>query len=311
MDWLRLREWDFNPTHWVRNALQTTWKALLRLWGRDVMLYVGGVSFFALLAVFPILVIVIGLYGLFATAATAETQAEAFARLMPAAARAMFEGELVRLVHAPRPAMSLQSVFALVIGGYAAHRGFKAMLAGLQFIHGEDKPRGFLSFNFIALLVALAAFGITGVISTIFLGFRLFAQTLDIAPLRGLSWIYSDWTWTSVGMTLGLTLIYRYAMSREPVIWRASILGGVAASVLFLAMSWASAIYVEQIVQLGATYGSVATVVVLLIWLSWNVNAVFFGGALATEVEIALHAYHAATPLPDAPLEGSVSPFEP
>jgi membrane protein len=33
----------------------------------------------------------------------------------------------------------------------------------------------------------------------------------------------------------------------------------------------------------------VATVVVFLIWLSWNVNALFFGGALATEMEIALH----------------------
>ena len=28
--------------------------------------------------------------------------------------------------------------------------------------------------------------------------------------------------------------------------------------------------------------------VIFLIWLSWNVNALFFGGALATEVEIAL-----------------------
>jgi membrane protein len=36
-------------------------------------------------------------------------------------------------------------------------------------------------------------------------------------------------------------------------------------------------------------------VVVFLIWLSWNVNAVFFGGALATEMEIAMEAGH--TPL--------------
>jgi membrane protein len=28
--------------------------------------------------------------------------------------------------------------------------------------------------------------------------------------------------------------------------------------------------------------------VVMLVWLSWNVNAVFFGGALATELELAI-----------------------
>jgi membrane protein len=60
--------------------------------------------------------------------------------------------------------------------------------------------------------------------------------------------------------------------------------------VLCLFASWATAFYVTEIAHLGATYGSIATVVVFLIWLSWNVNAIFFGGALATEVEIAIDA---------------------
>ena len=51
--------------------------------------------------------------------------------------------------------------------------------------------------------------------------------------------------------------------------------------------SWLCAIHVDQIAPLGATYGSVGAVVVLLIWLSWNVNAIFYGGAFATEMEIA------------------------
>ena len=63
--------------------------------------------------------------------------------------------------------------------------------------------------------------------------------------------------------------------------------------------SWATAFYVTQIAHLGATYGSIATVVVFLIWLSWNVNAIFFGGALATEVEIAIDAARHPPPLPD------------
>jgi membrane protein len=86
-----------------------------------------------------------------------------------------------------------------------------------------------------------------------------------------------------------MTLIYRFAMSREPVAWRPSIIGGAAAAALVLLFSWACAVYVDQIAHLGATYGSLTAVVVFLIWLSWNVNAIFFGGALATEVELALH----------------------
>lgn len=287
---LALRE---KTTLWrprVIDALKVLGKALRRLWGRDVMLYVGGVSFFAMLAVFPAVAILIGLYSLIATPEQAQAQAELVAQMMPSGAQALFESELQRLVQAPRPAVSIQSVLALIIGGYASHRGFKAMLAGLSFIHDEDKPRGFVSFNLMALAVLIAAFFLSAVVTALFLAIRVLSAALDLPSLAGINIIFSEWTWTSIGLTIGLSLIYRYAMSREPVIWIASILGGASAALLFVVMSVASAIYVSEIVQLGATYGSIATVVVLLIWLSWNVNAIFFGGALATEIEIALHA---------------------
>lgn len=269
-------------------------RALQRLWGRDVMLFTGGVSFFALLAVFPAIAILIGLYSLLATPQQAAVQAEMFSQLMPAGAGALFEDELKRLVAAPRPAVSLQSGFAVIIGAYATHRGFKALLAGLSFIHDEDKPRGFVSFNFLALLVLVAAFILSGLVTAGFLTLRVLASLLNLRPF-GESILMSEWTWTSAGLLLGMTLIYRYAMSRDPVAWRASVIGGAAASVLFVAMSMASAFYVEQVIELGATYGSISTVVVLLIWLSWNVNAVFFGGALATEAELALWATEPGT----------------
>jgi membrane protein len=279
---------DLDPVHWARATLEVLGKALKRLWGRDVMLYVGGVSFWIMLAVFPLLVIVIGLYGMLSAPEQVAGQAEVLAGMLPAGARGIFRSELERLAHAPSVAISSQSVVALIIGAYAAHRGFKALLAGLSFIHDEENQRGFISFNIMALVVLIAALVLMGVVSFAFLGIRVMSLALDFKPLAGLSWLFSEWTWTSIGLVLAMTLIYRFAMAREPVAWRASLAGGVASAVLGLCFSWLCAFYVEQIAHLGATYGSVATVVVFLIWLSWNVNALFFGGALATEMEIAL-----------------------
>ena len=216
-------------------------------------------------------------------------QGEALARVMPDAARLIFQSELLRLSRAPIDTVSTQSIIALIIGGYASHRGFKALLAGLSFIHDEDKPRGFVGFNLMALAVLFAALGALALLSTVFFAFRILGDSFDLRPLRGVLWLYSEWTWASVGMALGMALIYRWAMSRDPVDWRASLLGGAAASALCIFASWGLGVYVEQIAALGATYGSIATVVIFLIWLSWNVNAVFFGGALATEVELEVH----------------------
>ena len=264
---LNVAGWD--PLNRIKLIATIFSRSLTRLWGRDVMLYVGGVSFFIMLAVFPGVAILVGVYSLLADPSEASRQATVLSHLMP----------------------------ALIIGGYASHRGFKALLAGLSFIHEEERPHGFLGFNLMALIVLIAAFILLSVLSAAFLYLRFLAAAFDVRPLRGLPWLFSEWTWASLGITLAMGLIYRYAMSRKPVAWIASMSGGAVAAGLCLFMSWASAFYVEQIAHLGATYGSVTAVVVLLIWLSWNVNAVFFGGALATEIEIALDRQ------PDLPIE--------
>mgnify|MGYP002652585557 CR=1 FL=1 len=81
----------------------------------------------------------------------------------------------------------------------------------------------------------------------------------------------------AIGLVIGLTLLYRYAMShRAPVAWLPATAGGLVATLMSVVSSWLCAIYVEQIAPLGATYGSVGAVVVLLIWL-------FVGGNTADD----------------------------
>lgn len=269
-------------------VLSTLGRSASRLIGRDVMLYVGGVSFFALLAVFPALSILIGVYGLFATPEQAALQADMVARFMPVGAQGLFQQEVLRLSHIPLGAVSAQSGVAGLVGAYAAHRGFKALLAGLSFIHEEDKPQGFVHFNLLALVVLVAAFALLGLVSVAFLIVQVLATASGVSLLAGVSWLFSEWVWASLGLTLGLSLIYRYVMSSEPVVWPAALLGGAVAAALTLAASWASGVYVNEIAHLGATYGSISAVVIFLIWVSWSVNAVFYGGALATEAEIVL-----------------------
>lgn len=282
------------PRHWGRLAV----KAFARSWGRDVMLYTGGVSFFALLAVFPAIAILIGFYKAVLSITQVSEQAAALADVMPYAARAIFLQEIERLANASASTVSTQSFLALVIGGYAAHRGFKALLAGLNLIHDETEPHGFFRFNLLAFFVALFAFALFTVVSGAVVTSRLLKHA---GPADASGGLPANGLWPAVGLVVGLTLLYRYAMShRTPVAWRPAITGGVIATVFSTISSWLCAIYVEQIAPLGATYGSVGAVVVLLIWLSWNVNAIFYGGAFATEMEIAARS-KGAPELPETP----------
>ncbi|HEY5409411.1 MAG TPA: YihY/virulence factor BrkB family protein [Caulobacteraceae bacterium] len=285
MDWRRLTDFDYHPTHWALAAVRVAGRSWRRTQNRSASLYVGGVCFYALLAVFPALAIVIGGYSLMMTPQQAAAQAVAFSHLMPPGPQAIFEAELQRIAHAPIRVVSAQSAFAVVVAFYASHRGVKALLAGLSLIHDEIRPRGIVGFNLVALAVAVAGFALIGLISGAFLAVRVAVSSFYL-PLTPHSWIFSEWTWASLGMMVGLTLTYRFAMGSNPVPWRASAVGGITASTLTLLSSWAGAYYVQEVAHFGATYGSISGVVILLVWLSWNVNAMFYGGAVATEMEI-------------------------
>ncbi|MFN4287101.1 MAG: YihY/virulence factor BrkB family protein [Brevundimonas sp.] len=262
-------------------------RSFRRVWGRDVMLYTGGVSFFALLAIFPAIALLIGALKVVLSTGQITEQAAALADLVPVMARDIFENEVRRLSEASARTVSAQSAVALVIGAYAAHRGFKALLAGLNLIHGEDEgSHSFLKFNLLALIVAVVAFLLFTVISGMVVVSRVLERSMPTNGVDGIASL-TEWLWAAGGLTLGLCGLYRYAMSHEGrVAWGPAVTGAVTATLLSLVASWLCAIYVEQVVELGATYGSVGAIVVMLIWLSWNVNAVFFGGALATELEL-------------------------
>jgi membrane protein len=282
----------------ARNLFGVIRRALGRLWGRDVMLYTGGVSFYAVLAGVPGLAILVSIYSLLSTPEAAARQAEALALLLPDSAQELVADELQRLAHAPLAMVGTQGLLAIAISVYAAHRGVKALIAGLEFINEDAGNHSFLKFNLRALMVFMAGLALILISSTAFLAVRIVLHTVDPSVFMQPGWLVGQWLWAAAGLTAGLTLMYRYVMSVTLLSWRAALIGGAAGALVMLAASWASAIYVERVARLGATYGSVAAVVVCLIWISWNVNAAFFGGALATETELAMQPAKPDQPRP-------------
>ncbi len=272
---------SLNPFGLVRRALG-------RLWGRDVMLYTGGVSFYAMLAGAPGLAILVSVYSLLSTPDVATRQAANLALLLPDSAQRLFADELQRVAQAPLSIVGFQGALAALISVYAAHRGVKALIAGLSFINEDSESHSFLEFNVTALLVFLAGLGLLLISSTAFLVIRIAVIALNPDAALHPGWLAGQWLWAGAGLTAGLTLMYRYVMSASLLTWRSAITGGITGAVLSLTASWCCAFYVDRVARLGATYGSVAAVMVCLIWISWNVNAAFFGGALATETDLAL-----------------------
>ena len=62
--------------------------------------------------------------------------------------------------------------------------------------------------------------------------------------------------------------------------WKQLWPGTAAALVSWLALSWAYAYYVDHVAHYSALYGSIGTIIVLLVWLNFSAKALILGAEL-------------------------------
>lgn len=263
-------------------------RAIRRTMAREVMLFAGGVSFFTLLALFPAIAVLASVYGLAFSIDDAQAQIERFSGILPQTARDFAFDQFARITVQSNASLTIQGGIALLISLFAAARGAKALIAGLNQIARVGDLRNVFKFNLLAMAAVLVAGILVGlsniVILTVPVILRSAARWLGLGPLdAGL--VFNEWTISATAMTVALSLLYRYVMRRAGEIsWSASLIAAAIATGLWLIISKAFSFYVASFVNPGA-YGSIGALVVFLLWIYWGAYAVFFGAALAIEID--------------------------
>ncbi|MEO1038105.1 MAG: YihY/virulence factor BrkB family protein [Pseudomonadota bacterium] len=264
--------------------------SIQRMMAREVMLFAGGASFFALLALFPALAAGAAIYGLLVSPDAAASQMTRIADtgVVPPTAQSFLSTQVSQLAGAPAASLTLQGAVALLISVFAAARGAKAVIAGLNQIARRGDLRNVLHFNLLAMGAVMAGGAL--LIASNLLVFAVPNVIRPIARLFGVegldySLIFNEWTTAALAMGTALYLLYRYLMQRAgETSWRASLVGAASATALWLAGSKGFSLYVTAVIHPTA-YGSLGALIVFLLWVYWSSYAVFFGGSLAVEVD--------------------------
>ena len=189
-----------------------TVKAINRMMAREVMLFAGGASFFALLALIPAVLVGASIYGLIFSASDALNQLSALqiAEVLPPTAYEFLQRQLANLTAAPRLSLTVQSLVAVAILLFAAGRGAKALIAGLNQIARRGDIRNILHFNLLAMGAVLAGgmllVGANLLVLTVPAILRPAAELLgferpDFSP------VFNEWTTAGGTMVLGLALL--------------------------------------------------------------------------------------------------------
>lgn len=259
-------------------SLQATSKRLpARMREHNTTLVAAGVAFYAFLAFVPALIAFISVYGLVANASDVTRQVNDLASALPKEVQSFLVFQLNAIINANTSAVSLTLLVAIVIALWSASGGMASLITGIHVAHERDEPKSFVTKRKKALGLTVGAFVV--LIIVVFLITALPPLTSQAGDVGRIGLQILRWPILAVVMVLGIGLLYRYSTKERTPAWLGVVtIGSVVATVGWLIVSALFALYAANFASYSKTYGALASIVVLLLWL-WLSSLLLLIGA--------------------------------
>ncbi len=251
-----------------------------------VLLVSAGVTFYALLALFPATAAIVSLYGLFADAGTISEHLRLISGFLPEGALQVIADQVQRIVAKGQGALGLTFFGTLALSLWGANAGTKAIFDALNIIYKEREKRGFIRLTLVSLAFTLCSIilvivAIAGIVA-VPLAIKLFGiPNQSAAGLLSLA----RWPLLYAVILFALACLYRYGPSRTKPRWRwvtwGSALAGSVWIIGSLLLSW----YVSNFGAYNATYGSLGAVIGFMVWMWLSTIIVLVGAEINAEME--------------------------
>ncbi|MBM9464275.1 YihY/virulence factor BrkB family protein [Aeromicrobium sp. YIM 150415] len=263
----------------MRSTIATAKLAWQQASSHQAPLLAAGVAFYTFTSLFPAVIAGISLYALFASPQTIAGQVDRIQDVLPADAASIVTDQIQQVAETSSGALGVTTVIALVIALYSASGGVSNLLTAVNTMYGLGDDRSFVKRKALAygMTAAAIAFAIVAV-ALVAVAPALFS-IIDIVPGVRIAAEVARWL-ILIGLVIALiAMMYRVAPNR-PSPQRFVTRGVLAAAGLWIIASVGFSVYVNNFGSYGETYGALAGVVVLLLWLWVGLYAVLFGAAL-------------------------------
>ncbi|MCQ0091289.1 YihY/virulence factor BrkB family protein [Roseovarius sp. M141] len=250
-----------------------------------VGLIAAGVAFYALLAIFPAITALMALGGLVLEPAEVTTQLESLTEMIPKEAAQIILDQAVAVAGSEQAGLGVAFIIGLLLAIYSASKGMGSLMEGLNVAYDEEETRGFIKKTLWTL--GLTVFLIIGLVLGLLAALAV-PTVLGVIALP--DWLetilaLSRWVILALMTVIGLAVLYRYGPSRDDAEWKWLSPGAIAACVIWIAASVGFSIYVSNFGSYNESFGSMAGVIILLMWLWISAFIVLLGAELNAEME--------------------------
>ena len=270
------------PARGLRDVL---WRVRHRMRDDNVPMIAAAVSFYALLGLFPAVLALVSLYGAVTTPEQAQAQVQALARTLPPEAQAVLMHQIEGVTRQPLTSLGWSAIAGLVGSLFAASHGTASLVKAVGIAYEEEDTRGFAKRR--GLAVGLTFGAILGLLTTLsaiaLLPTALAALELSAATQSSLYFL--RWPILALLVSVGLAVLYAVAPDRRRARWQWVTWGSGLATLLWIATSMGFSFFVRHVTFFTETYGTVAGMIVLMLWLFLSALVVLLGAEVNAELE--------------------------
>lgn len=248
-------------------------------------LLAAGVAFFGFLALFPALIAVVTLVGLVADPGQITQQVQSFTAGLPPASRQLISDQLAAITRSSGGALTIGLVVALVAALWSASSGTSNVMTAVNIAYQEKETRGFVKLRGTALLLTLGTVVFLVLTLALIAVVPVVLQAVPLGPVGTALAQVLRWALLLALILIGLAVLYRVAPDRHAPKFRWVGVGSVVAAVLWLLGSVGFSLYVNFFGNYNKTYGALAGVIVLLLWIFLTSYIVLLGAEINAQTE--------------------------
>jgi membrane protein len=269
------------------------WKTFVgRIWTRvndhDIFGRAAQLSYYFLLAVFPLLLFLVTLLGYFAEAGSQlrNKLLTYLATVMPGAAITLVRTTLDEISQARGGGKLSLGILAAL---WAASNGMGAISNTLNVAYAvkEDRPWWKVRLIAICLTITVTLF-ILVALAVVFFGGELGERIADhygFSSAFTIAWKVLQWPIALLFLLGTFDLIYYFAPNFKRAKPRLCSGGAATAVILWLLVSFVFKIYLHFFNSYSVTYGSLGALIVLMLWFYFTGLAILIGGEINSELQ--------------------------
>jgi membrane protein len=254
-----------------------------------VTAFAGNLTYKALFATFPFFTFLLSLLGLFNATQLVNTMLSKASGVLPPGAFDFIKNQLLSITQSQAEStFTLAAIVSILLALWGVSGAFRSVMEAMNVMYEVDEDRPFWKRYGISIFISLAVV----VLMLTALGMVVFGSTIGggLAGVVGLGsvfqavWSITQWPILACIVLFAFAVIYYFGPATKQK-WRWISPGSILAFVFWLAFSLLFSLYVGTYGSYSQTYGSLAGVIILMLYIYYSAVIMLVGAEMNQVIE--------------------------